>query len=286
MDSVLAQSYKDWECIVVDDFSTDNTEEVVSQYIAKDKRFRFVKNERKKGACGARNTGVLHANGEYVSFLDSDDEYVPETLQKQYQVFLSNPNYGMVYSRLDVYEKGIGTYPFGGKFGLQGSIYQESLAQGYIAPTVVVSARRDCLIDVELFDESLPASQDDDLCFKLAKAYEIGYVDASLAIMHLDADNRISNVSRPAMGWWMLWNKYERDVLTLCGKQTIALHYKQCISWFVKAKMPLMALKAMLKMAKFDWNLSFKQWLGVIAVIMTGAKSNKVNRKALKWIDK
>jgi glycosyltransferase involved in cell wall biosynthesis len=283
LDSVLAQTYEEWECIVVDDFSKDDTKAVVEQYVVKDKRFRYVLNERTKGACGARNTGILHAKGEYVSFLDSDDAYVPETLQRQQEAFVVNPNAGMVYSRLTVYEDGVGMYPFGGNFGLQGRIYKEVLSQGYLAPTDVVSARREYLEAVGLFDESLPASQDDDLCFKLAKAYEVGFIDKSLAQFNLDADNRITNYERPAMGWWMLWNKYEQDVLTLCGKQTMAAHYKQCIGWFIKAQKPWLALKAMMKVAKYGWNLTFKQWIGVIAFVVTAGKSAKVNRKVQKW---
>jgi hypothetical protein len=135
-----------------------------------------------------------------------------------------------------------------------------------------------------MFDESLPASQDDDLCFKLAKAYEVGYIDKSLAQFYLDATNRISNVERPAIGWWMLWNKYEHDVLALCGKKTMAHHYKQCLVWFIRAKMPVMIIKALVKVVKNDWKLSFKQWVGSILVIFTGTKITKVNRKVIKWI--
>lgn len=284
LDSILAQTFSNWECIVVDDFSQDDTKSVVEQYVARDKRFRYVLNERQKGACGARNTGILHAKGEYVSFLDSDDAYMPETLWSQYDTFATNPNVGMVYSRLTVYEEGVGLYPFGGNFGLQGCVYKEVLQQGYLAPTDVISARKEYLVAVGLFDESLPASQDDDLCFKLAKAYEVGYIDKNLAIFHLDADNRITNYERPATGWWMLWNKYEQDVLSLCGKQTMAAHYKQCIGWFIKARKPWMALKALMRVAKYGWNLTFKQWIGVSSFILTGGKSAKVRRKALKWL--
>ena len=285
LDSVFAQTYGDWECIVVDDFSQDETKAVVEQYIAQDKRFRYVLNERKKGACGARNTGILHAKGDYISFLDSDDSFVPETLHCQHDEFVKKPSIGMLYSRSLMYAEGIGTFPFGGDFGLQGLIYKEVLQQGYLAQTSVVSARREYLLEVEMFDENLPASQDDDLCFKLAKAYEVGYIDKNLAIMYVDANNRITNIERPAMGWWMLWNKYEDDVLTLCGKETIAYHYKKCIGWFIKARKPMMVLKAMFKVAQYGWNLTFRQWIGVMAFIITGAKSVKVNRKAQKWIE-
>lgn len=286
LDSVLTQSYTDWECIVVDDFSIDNTKEIVEQYILKDKRFRYILNEGRKGACGARNTGIVHANGEYISFLDSDDVYTEATLLCQYEAFMSNSNYGMVYSRLSIVEPGVGVYPCGGNFGLKGNIYKDILLQGYLAPTGVIAARKECLYDVGMFDENLPASQDDDLCFKLAKRYEIGYIDENLAMMYLDATNRISNVDRPAMGWWMLWNKYEKDVIDICGKYIMSNHYKQCIIWFIKANKPLMVCKVVRKILKIYWNLSLWQFLGIVLFLVTRGRSAKINRKVIKMLDK
>ncbi|MFC6990634.1 glycosyltransferase family 2 protein [Haladaptatus sp. GCM10025707] len=75
IDSVLAQTYDDFELLVVDDGSTDDTEEVVTSY--DDDRVKFIEHEENQGAPAARNTGIEHAEGEYVAFLDSDDEWLP-----------------------------------------------------------------------------------------------------------------------------------------------------------------------------------------------------------------
>lgn len=77
IESVLRQSHTHWELIVVDDRSTDHTEDVIHEWIRTDARIRYVCNERKKGPGGARNTGMLAAQGEYLAFLDSDDEWYP-----------------------------------------------------------------------------------------------------------------------------------------------------------------------------------------------------------------
>ena len=82
LDSVQKQTFANWECIVVDDHSTDDTKEVVDQYVQKDKRFRYIVNSRTKGAQGARNTGILNAKGEWVVMLDSDDYIFPTYLEK------------------------------------------------------------------------------------------------------------------------------------------------------------------------------------------------------------
>lgn len=78
--SVLNQTYKNWELIVVDDLSTDNTEELMKYFSNNDSRIKYFKNKNKKGPSGARNCGIQNSSGKYIAFLDSDDEWVPNHL--------------------------------------------------------------------------------------------------------------------------------------------------------------------------------------------------------------
>ena len=96
IDSVLNQTYSNFEIIVVSDGSTDNTEEVVKSYSDKDSRIRFIGYSPARGGNIARNTGIEAAKGEYVAFLDDDDEWMPEKLKKQIKVMESNPDIGLV----------------------------------------------------------------------------------------------------------------------------------------------------------------------------------------------
>ena len=80
--SVLRQSYSNFELIIVDDHSTDDTVDFIKSLSKKDKRIKYLKNFRKKGVSGARNSGILVAKGKYISFLDDDDEWVPEHLER------------------------------------------------------------------------------------------------------------------------------------------------------------------------------------------------------------
>jgi len=83
--SVKGQTYPEWECIIVDDGSTDDTAAVVQQCIGSDERFRYIR-QQNKGLSGARNTGLEHASGDLIQFLDGDDVLLPEKLEKQVRV--------------------------------------------------------------------------------------------------------------------------------------------------------------------------------------------------------
>lgn len=94
IDSVLAQTYTDWEMIIVDDCSTDNTIEVVSQY--KDSRIRYIRNEKNSGAALTRNRALREAIGRWIAFLDSDDLWEPTKLEEQLRFMQAN-NYAFTY---------------------------------------------------------------------------------------------------------------------------------------------------------------------------------------------
>ena len=103
LNSVINQSYKNWEVIVVDDCSTDNTADVVQEYIKNDNRIKYHKLEKNSGAAVARNKAVDLASGKYMAFLDSDDVWFPEKLTKQIG-FMEENDYGFTctsYTKID-----------------------------------------------------------------------------------------------------------------------------------------------------------------------------------------
>jgi glycosyltransferase involved in cell wall biosynthesis len=79
--TVLEQTYKNWEVIIVDDSSEDNTQEIIEKYSKKDNRIKCIKNTHKKGPAGARNCGIEESKGEYIAFIDSDDEWMKSHLK-------------------------------------------------------------------------------------------------------------------------------------------------------------------------------------------------------------
>lgn len=96
IESVLAQSYRNWELIIVDDCSTDNTYEVVFQFL-NDDRIRLFKNDKNCGAAVSRNRALKEAKGRWIAFLDSDDLWMPDKLEKQIHFMKSN-NYSFTYT--------------------------------------------------------------------------------------------------------------------------------------------------------------------------------------------
>ena len=94
--SVLDQSYKDWELIIVDDCSTDDTDEVVKPYLS-DERVKYLKNEKNSGAAVSRNRALRAAKGNWIAFLDSDDLWMPDKLKKQVS-FMEKNGYHFSYT--------------------------------------------------------------------------------------------------------------------------------------------------------------------------------------------
>ena len=88
IDSIQNQTYKHWELILVDDCSSDNSYDIISKYIKYDKRIRYIKLEKNSGAAVSRNTGIKNAKGRFIAFLDSDDIWLPEKLEKQVKYML------------------------------------------------------------------------------------------------------------------------------------------------------------------------------------------------------
>lgn len=96
IESVIAQSYSNWELIIVDDCSTDNTDEVVEDYLSDD-RIHYIKNDKNSGAATSRNRALREAKGKWIAFLDSDDLWAPKKLEKQI-AFMMEKGYAFSYT--------------------------------------------------------------------------------------------------------------------------------------------------------------------------------------------
>ena len=194
MDSVLAQTYDDLELVVVDDGSTDDTEAVVTGY--DDPRVRYVAHETNRGANVARNTGIEAAAGEYVAFLDSDDEWRPEKLQRQMDRVEDGTWVG-AYCGAETRTAGVGAElrasvasllaradaepDYHGGTELVGEILADNVQPG-AGSTLLV--RTDVARAVGGFDEELDRFQDPEFVLRVLGEGPLTYVDEPLVVRH------------------------------------------------------------------------------------------------------
>ena len=183
LESIACQTYRDFEIVVVDDGSTDNTAEVVAAF-APLARYFWQENQ---GVPGALNRALREARGEYIRFVASDDVLLPEALEAGLQVLEKNHGVGLVYGQAwEVNEKGIvtslrkpgfaqGSYIRSGRKEIAHLLFWDHIT----CSTVMV--RRRCFDDVGLFDPQLRVGEDWDMWIRIAKTYDVAYIDRPLA---------------------------------------------------------------------------------------------------------
>jgi len=181
--SVLNQTYQDFELIVVDDGSVDNTVEVVKSF--NDPRIRYLRHEKNKGGAAARNTGIKAARGRYIAFQDSDDEWLPEKLEKQIRAFeTAPPEVGVVYTGFYRLQDGKKIYiPSSGVTQKEGDIFN-SLIKGNFVTTQAVLVKKECFEKAGMFDEDVSRLQDWELFIRISKYYHFKCIDEPLVIAY------------------------------------------------------------------------------------------------------
>ena len=199
IDSVINQTYKNLDIIVVDDNPADSewrqsTEELMEKYKA-DHRVRYLKNKKNLGGSGARNEGIKASKGEYIAFLDDDDEYLPEKIEKQLECALTSEMSKLALVFCDVlmtYDDG--SYMCDKESHYRGCCLYEAIRDNCLAATSQWLAVKSALVDVGMFTK-VPCKQDSTLILKLLGAgYEVDYVPETLLKYSFYNIPRISSV--------------------------------------------------------------------------------------------
>ena len=197
IESVQNQTYKELEIIIVDDGSTDNTEEIVSKI--SDSRIRYLKNPKNSGVSHTRNLGIAAATGTYIAFQDSDDIWKPQKLEKQMEC-MNQGNYGMVYCAFErEFKDGAVVYyppkemPMEEK---QGEIVQSLLRQNLVS-TQTMLVKKEVIQQVGFFNEGMSNLEDYELALRIAKRYPVGMVDEALVYLYTLSDGINQNHLQP-----------------------------------------------------------------------------------------
>lgn len=168
--SILNQTYRDLELIVVDDGSTDNTEEVLRPFVDK---ITFISQPR-KGPSAARNHGLREARGKYIAFLDSDDISLPRRIETQVEVLERYPEVALVYSNF-IFVDDFGhlrTRGNGTGICVKGNIFEPLLLTKIVIYPSTWMVRKSAFDEVGYFDEELKRSEDHDMELRIARKYE------------------------------------------------------------------------------------------------------------------
>lgn len=174
--SVLKQTYKNYEIIIVDDGSTDNSYKIVEEFMQENNLEKKIKllSQENRGPSAARNKGISHSRGEYIAFLDADDIWVEEKLEKQIKLMSKNSNIALVGSNINnnFYKK---------QDNILNISYNMLLFKNYFfTPTVII--KKSILDKVGLFDLEQKFSEDYNLWLRICKDYNCVFINESLAI--------------------------------------------------------------------------------------------------------
>src|SRR3972149_11623830 len=181
--SVMNQTYQNFEMVIVDDGSTDNTEKIVKGF--GDEKIQYIRHESNKRVSAARNTGIQMAKGKYIALLDDDDEWFPTKLEKQVKKFEeSSERTGLIYTGVIVKSGNTGEV-FGEMLPtLRGKLYMDFINRNII-PTSSSMIRKTCFQEVGFFDESITFDEDWDLWIRISKRYEFDYIPEVLVSYYI-----------------------------------------------------------------------------------------------------
>lgn len=189
LQSIFAQTYHDWELVIVNDGSTDSTEQIIQRHMAEGRHIVY-STQPNCGLGAARNKAIELSQGEFIALIDHDDVWDPEKLEQQLKLFAKRPEVGVVYSAVHVLVPGARTgapAPFRPPM-YRGNVFVPLVLCNFVASSTLM-IRRACLEKVGWFNPSLCLTEEYELLLRLAEHYEFDYVDKPLVTYRLHEGN-------------------------------------------------------------------------------------------------
>ncbi len=245
----MNQTYSNLECIVVDDSTFDNTSEI-NRYLKND-QIIYIRHDENKGASAARNTGINNSKGDFIAFLDDDDEWLPKKLEKQVKLLqCSSSKVGLVYCWANYFNND-GEY-LNHAPNLKGNIFKDVLDKQPIGNSSTILIRKEVISEIGLFDISLPRGNDGDFIRRICKNYEVDFIPKFLVKVHTNDDiprisddtvESIENIIKSLKVRFVKFSDekyiYPKEFASIC--LYIAYHYSRInkinhsIIWSIKA---------------------------------------------------
>lgn len=281
--SVLNQTYQDFEIIVVDDGSTDNTEQIAKSF--DNDRIKYIKYEKNNGASVARNAGIRTSKRQFIAFQDSDDEWLPEKLEKQMKIFEeASPKIGIVYTGFWRIKNKRKVYiPSRQIKKKEGNIYKQLIKENFVGtPTIVL--RSVCLEKIGIFDERLPALEDWELFIRLSKYYLFKYLDEPLVISYSHLDCISNDLQALIMAKKLILEKHFDDIKE--NRKILSSHYS-AIGFLLCSKGKLKEGRGYFTKAIASYPLNIKFFLHIFfSFLGTGFYNRMLKIKELIFSDR
>jgi len=255
--SVLNQKYRNLEIVIVDDGSTDNTSQVALSF--NDERIKIFSHEKNKGLAASRNTGIKNSNGEFVTFLDDDDEWLPEKIQRQLEVFQGlNIAIGLVF--INGYSEAEGRMFIPGQNGSE--VVYDPEKNRFFPLRILITPPSGWMLPMKVikgigyFDEAMYNNWDDgDYFVRVASKYPIYFLNENLATWHV-LEKHVNIVSPDLIKGKEIFLKNNLDFLKkdqnylfrfyrALGKDALKVDKKKARAYLFKA----------LKMDPFDFSI-------------------------------
>ena len=202
IESVVAQTFKDWRILLVDDGSTDNTTDLVAPYRESlAERFKYIK-QVKSGPSAARNTAIRNSTAEFLALLDADDVWLPWRLEESLKSFEGRPQAGLSYGMIQYIDREGKTTPWEDQRQKDGEgwIAKHIYTRRVNLPCPTITFRRKCVEEIGPFDETMQVTEDRDMWLRIAQEYEVRFVERVIAHYRISANSNSSDPDRMLKG--------------------------------------------------------------------------------------
>lgn len=227
--SVLNQTYRDFEILIVDDCSTDNTKDIMSEMFSAENKIRYLTHSMNRGAQAARNTGIKASKGDWIAFLDSDDVWVHQKLQWQVDC-LRKHNFE---KDLVIHGNALAIEELSGrkyemKPAISGNTSYRCLLERCGPMFQAILCSKTSLEKISFLDENVPSFQEWDTSIRLAQHCEFIHLDKTLFVYNKHLGETISkNLLKDIEGYQYIIDKHEEQIRTCCGNHIFDAHLRR-----------------------------------------------------------